>query len=302
MKYSISILLLLLLLCACSKNTPDAGSDLPPDEEINIPAAGSANSLEVVSWNIEMFPKTASTVSDVVEIIRDLDVDIIAMQEITSVQAFQQIVDSLPEYDGRVGTGATNGFALWPALLFRKSLVTLVSETYLFTNDSYLFPRAPYEVRLIAEKNGEIFDFRLLVLHLKASSGSENEARRRGAIQALENYLATRLQNSANDPDYVLAGDWNDLLEDPAGSNVFSAFLNKPEDYRFTTAPFAGSETEYTFIGGSFRSLIDHIMVTRAVDTSFVNSTEILKLDRFFPRYEIDVSDHRPVVTKFFMF
>ena len=46
------------------------------------PELGSTESLDFLTWNVEHYPKHSSTNSHLVEIIGDIDVDIIAFQEI----------------------------------------------------------------------------------------------------------------------------------------------------------------------------------------------------------------------------
>lgn len=301
-KFSL-LFLFALFLAGCNERLTDATEELPPSQQIETPAFGSEATLEIASWNIEMFPKSGQqTIESVKELIRDLDIDLFAIQEITDEDAFAELLDSLPDYDGRLGTGASD-FALWPAVIYKKDLVTVLDEGYLFTNDSYHHPRAPYRLHLRAEKGGQSFDFTLLVLHLKASGGAENEARRREAIRDLENYVEAQVQNPANDPDFIIAGDWNDLLNDPASTNVFEPFLSDTADYRFLTAPFAGSTSEFTYIGGTFNSLIDHIMITRPIGQLYPGiATQVLKIDQSYPQYEARVSDHRPVAARIAVF
>ncbi len=292
------LLFTLLLLVHCNERLPNATQNLPSSDRIDIPAFGLDNTLEIASWNIEQFPMHPRSVEDVREIINDLDIDIFAVEEITDADSFQALVNSLPDYDGRVGVGASN-FNLWPGIIFKKSLVTVLGEEFLFTNDSYTFPRAPYSLRLKVQKNNSVFDFTLIILHLKAQGDPESETRRRNAVQALENYITDKLNTPGEDPDYVLAGDWNDQLDDPPADNIFEPFLQKPQFYIFLTAPFAGSPTEYTFIGGSFRSLIDHILITTAIDSTYPGiTTRILKIDEDFSAYQNEVSDHRPVAAR----
>ena len=60
-----------------------------------------------------------------------------------------------------------------------------------------------------------------------------------------------------------------------------------------------GGLTEYSYIAGSFKSLIDHIMITTSVDSAYPNiKTKILKVDETFTLYLSEVSDHRPVASK----
>jgi len=288
-----------VIISSCNKRVNNENTVLPPGERISIPKFGTENTFEIASWNIEQFPKSNQTVSYVAEIIRDLDIDLFAVQEITNTNAFNALMDSLLEYDGVVETQSSPGFALWTGIIYRKSMISISNQQVLFTDDSYNFPRFPYSVYIRANYNNTTFDFTLIVLHLKAEDGNPTSAqRRKAAIDRLEQYVSDQLQQGG-DPDYIIAGDWNDLLDDPPSENVFLPFLNEPQMYTFLTLPFAGSSTEYTYIGGNYRSLIDHIMITASIDTTYNNIfTQIIKIDQIFSQYETEVSDHRPVATR----
>jgi exonuclease III len=291
----------LFVILACNKRINNDTGELPPEDRINIPAFGTDSTLEIATWNIQQFPKSASqTVESSFEIIQDLDIDLYAVEEITDLNSFNALVNSLTDYSGIVGTGASS-FALWPGIIYKNSVITVSNQQFLFTTDSYNFPRAPYSVYVEYSDGGNIFNFTLIVLHLKASSGgneSENIQRRRDAIIKLEQYIADKLQQGG-DPDYILAGDWNDKLDD-ISDNVFLPFINEqPQTYLFLTWPFRGSTTEYSYIGGSFRSLIDHLMITISMDLQYSHTTQILKIDQYFNQYINEVSDHRPVAARF---
>ena len=55
---------------------------------------GSDESLDLVSWNIEWFPKNNSTSAYVQEIITNLDADIYALQEIEDTTLLKNIVSN----------------------------------------------------------------------------------------------------------------------------------------------------------------------------------------------------------------
>ncbi len=292
-------ILLLVILASCNKRLPDAAEDIL---EINLPQFGEENSLEIISWNIEQFPKHSRTIVNVRDIILDLDVDIIAVQEITSADDFDRLIDSLNTasigaWEGRLSQLSTN---LSTGIVFKTSIVTVESDTHLFVGDFDFAGRPPYVLSLSARNNNRLFDFTLIVLHLKAFEDTESRERRRRAIQKLESWIASQLQNSNNDPDYILAGDWNDELDDPAPDNVFLPFLTDTTRYLFSTEQFIDVAGEFTFIGGNFESLIDHIMITRSIDAAYPNHTaQVLKIDQTFLEYPEQVSDHRPIGVKY---
>ena len=72
----IIFLFFLMIFFSCAKNKI-IDSSPPP---LNI---GADSSLDIITWNIEHFPKQGEiTVKYLMEIIDSIDVDIIAMQEI----------------------------------------------------------------------------------------------------------------------------------------------------------------------------------------------------------------------------
>lgn len=302
----ITVLILFGLWAGCNKRVNN-GNDvtLPDSVRIEIPEFGTDYSLDLVSWNIEWFPKLSSTtVRDVAEIIKDLDADIYALQEIADTNAFRDLINSLGDYDGVYsGDVYSSGEYQKTAILYKKNLITLSGVTALFTNDSYSFPRPPLQAYVTAHSNQKTFDFTLIVVHLKASGGAENEARRRSACQKLKNYLDGKIA-AGGDKDYIVAGDWNDVLTDPSPENVFQVFLNDTVHYRFLTRKLASDPlNNATYIGGTYRSIIDHILITSDVFPEYDNgTTEVIKVDRFFNKYVSEVSDHRPVGALFPVF
>jgi len=307
MKYSVikyfTILLCLQIFVASCNKRVNNDTTQPPQDRISIPEFGTQNTFEVACWNIEFFGNSPEhnaelQIIDVAEIIKDLNIDLFAVEEIASVAAFKALLDSLPNYDGVVATQTSPSFPLWTGIIYKKSIITISNEQILFTNDSYNFPRFPYSVYVRANQNNKAIDFTLIVLHLKAEDGNpSSQQRRKVAIQKLEQYVSDELQQGG-DPDYIIAGDWNDKLEDDSTQNVFNPFLLKPQQYTFLTLPFAGSQTEYTYIPGSFKSLIDHIMVTASIEADYNIDTQIIKVDQFFSQYLAEVSDHRPVAAR----
>ncbi len=302
MRFSIFItawIITLLLLASCNKRISDASEDLP---EVNLPKYGEETTLEVLSWNIEQFAKHGKTIGNVRDIILDLDADIFAVQEITASSDFERLLDSLnavsdAEWDGRLNRFSTN---LMTGIIYKKSIVTVEADTYLFVGDFDFAGRPPHVLYLNSQNNNKLFDFTLIILHLKAFQDPESRGRRQRAIQKLENWVSRQLQDPNNDPDFILVGDWNDELDQPAGENVFLPFLADTANYLFLTGRFVGIPGEFTFIGGGFESLIDHILMTRTVESAYpAFSSEILKIDQSFVNYEEQVSDHRPVGTKY---
>ena len=65
-----------------------------------LPDLNLENGIEVVTWNIENFPKLGQrTIDSVFNIITNLNADIYCLQEISNRNSFQNLVDELIEYD-----------------------------------------------------------------------------------------------------------------------------------------------------------------------------------------------------------
>ena len=60
---------------------------------------GTDTTIDIISWNIEWFPKNNSTADEVQEILNSLDADIYALQEIEDTLLLKQVVSNLPGYD-----------------------------------------------------------------------------------------------------------------------------------------------------------------------------------------------------------
>ena len=62
---------------------------------------GTTNNLDVVTWNLEWFAKSDQiTIDSLVVAINALDIDIVAVQEISNVAEFQNLISQLSGYSG----------------------------------------------------------------------------------------------------------------------------------------------------------------------------------------------------------
>ena len=109
---------------------------------------GTDSTLEVMTWNIEWFPKSGqATIDDVSAVIEALDVDVIAIQEIDSYNSFIQMVEDLQGWDGY----AVHSEYLSLAYIYNPAVVE-VSEIYpIFTSRDREFPRPPLVMEMTWE-------------------------------------------------------------------------------------------------------------------------------------------------------
>ena len=261
---------------------------------------GTEETLDIITWNIEWFPKNdQTTLQYVVEIIEAMDADIIAIQEVDDYFYFNDLVDFLAEYDGYYQSSNNRGLAY----LYKSDIISINNayELFLAPPESYNFPRFP----MVLDVNYYQEQGVLINNHYKCcgdgdldlNDSGDEETRRYNANLLLKDYMDTELNNVP----VVLLGDLNDILTDAPQDNVFQNFLDDPNNYLFTDIAIAmGPTTNYSY--PSWPSHIDHILINKELFTPFFadgGGVETIKVDDFlaggFQEYDQNVSDHRPV-------
>ena len=295
----IAIIAIVLLLAGCGatdKTTAPSG-DLNPFAEAKV---GTDSTLEVVTWNVQQFPKNGrATVDFLVEAIEALDADIVALQEITSVLDFRQVDAALPGYDGfRAGSA---GYDINLAYLYKNSGPLTVDSIYEILIDDDALPRHP----LVMQGS---FDGKPFVTinnhykccgdnHLELNNDWDEETRRYNASLDLQAYIQQHFAGQR----VIMVGDFNDELTDPAENNVFENFLDDPQEYRFADLAIAeGPSSGWSY--PSWPSHLDHILVTGPLFTALERPDSEVRVIRLFDylvsgwaEYDKNLSDHLPV-------
>ena len=263
---------------------------------------GQESTFEIITWNIEKFPKSGTITRDSVAIIvKALDADLIALQEISSKSHFNTLLDALPEFDGFYDPDYYGGLAY----IYKKNTVEIIEVKEIYSNNQYwnAFPRAPFVVEF-KFKGRTMF---CLNNHLKCcgngdldlSDESDEETRRYRAINYIKDYLEDELAGER----VFLVGDFNDELTDNINDNVFRKLLDNPDDYVFTDMEIAeGNSFDWSY--PNWPSHLDHIMVTNELFSALEDSnseTTVIRIENFmggFTTYDSKISDHRPVGLK----
>ena len=261
---------------------------------------GTEETLDIVTWNIEWFPKNdQTTLQYVVEIIEAIDADIIAIQEVDDYFYFNDLIDFLSDYDGYYQSSNNRGLAY----LYKSDIISINAayELFLAPPESNNFPRYPmvfdinyYQERVVLINN-----------HYKCCGNGaldledswDEETRRYNANNLLKNHIDTQLANTP----VVLLGDLNDILTDSQEDNVFQNFLDDANNYQFVDYNIAtGPSSNFSY--PSWPSHLDHILITKELFQPFMEDgagVETIKVDEFlaggFNEYDQNVSDHRPV-------
>ena len=135
-------------------------------DQWDIPKLGSDSKLDVMTWNCEFFPAAAdSTIIAMSEIINDIDVDIIAFQEIKKAAWFEKLLKTLPDYDYVI---SQNSSFFDQAYIYKKDLFKYIRISEPFSDNDYNFAgRPPFRLDLLMDyKNIEV-PLSLINLHMK---------------------------------------------------------------------------------------------------------------------------------------
>lgn len=267
--------------------------------EINF---STVETLEVVSWNLEYFPKNGqNTVDYVAAIINKLDADVIACQEVSDQSAFNSLISKLNNYSGYY-VQSTQGLAF----LYNNHRVDVNQFYEIYTGSGYSgpFPRRP----LVMDFNFQNKHFIVINNHLKCcgdgylniSDSWDEETRRLIAMDLLKSHIDLHFP----DKNVFVVGDYNDELTDPVGNNIFRNVLDDKENYLFADIGIAtGNPSGWSYPG--WPSHLDHILVTNELFSSLdddASKIEALKLELVlgggWDEYEENVSDHRPVALR----
>ena len=262
---------------------------------------GTDSTFELVSWNIEWFPKNGQVTADSVKtIIQSLAADVYALQEIEDTTLLKQVVSTIPGYACHFKFSHYGGLAY----VYNTNTVQVNEKYEIYTSQPYwnAFPRSPQVLELTF--NNE--DYVIINNHFKCcgdgtlntNDPNDEEMRRLSAVTLLKQYIDSLFI----DERVIIVGDLNDILTDPTPNNVFNSFLNDT-DYLFVDFPIAlGSSANFSF--PTWPSHLDHILISNELfaDFSKPNSElSCIRIDDYmssWSAYDYNISDHRPVGLK----
>ncbi|MFL2982891.1 MAG: endonuclease/exonuclease/phosphatase family protein [Candidatus Neomarinimicrobiota bacterium] len=262
---------------------------------------GALNSLDIVTWNIEWFPKNNQiTIDYVTDIIKQLDLDILAIQEVDDTTMFDQMLDSLPTYTGYYESSWFAGLAY----IYKTNEVEINDIFEIYTTSSYwnAFPRSPMVMDI--NFNGE--NYFIINNHFKCCGDGiidfddsyDEENRRYQAINLIKEYIDDYL----SEDKVIVLGDFNDDIAESPPNNVFQEILDDSLNYYFADINIAqGNSSGWSF--PNWPSHLDHILVTNELfNMSGNQSVQTIKIDEYlnggWNEYDQNISDHRPVGIK----
>ena len=292
MMKNIFTLCTLYLIFSCAN--PVEKETLNTPTESLLPNLDIENGIEIVTWNIEQFPKLGQrTIDSVASIITSLNADIYCLQEISDLSKFIDLVEILDGYS-YVESNATEYLNL--VVLYKNNQFLVRNQSDLFTDSMYDFAsRPPLRIEMTFTGENPI-DFTLINMHLKCCDNGFN--RRVSSANILYDYLNSSIQ--AGVVNHIIVGDWNDDISDQYSENSFNIFLDDTENYKYVTYENAHSGTNIHDSYPSYHSFIDHIMISKDLfDEAENGDVQTIRLGDYLSGYDQIISDHRPVVWRF---
>lgn len=263
---------------------------------------GTPSTFDVAQWNVLWLGNTHQGPTDealqlarVSEVLRSANVELWALQEVSSQAAFDSLVASLPGMGGLSATDPSipDGTRFYrsdeqrPALIYKRRAVTVTDARLILTEAQDDFAgRPPLQVALEVSINRQVTRMTVIVVHLKASGGVEDKARRARSAVALARHLET-LQGTV-----MILGDWNDGLT--------RSISGGPSPFpTFDGAEWLTLELERRGeVSSVFGSFIDHALVTKDLFDRH-RSTTVHDLRPARPDARTTTSDHFPVLHVF---
>jgi endonuclease/exonuclease/phosphatase family metal-dependent hydrolase len=265
---------------------------------------GTDSTLDIISWNVENFPKNGNTsVEYLAQAIEALDADIYAFQEIGDTNDFIDIINNMPQYEYSIGDWYYTALVI----VYKPAIVQNANIHEIYTSSSYwnAFPRSPFVIDFTCMGQ----NYTLINNHLKCcgdgdlemDNEDDEEYRRYLACNFLMNYVDDNLSNSRA----ILVGDFNDELNDNASDNVFQNFIDD-SNYRFEDMDIAnGNDANWSY--PNWPSHLDHILINNNlfdIADHTASSCEVIKVDDVFSSwwsYDSNLSDHRPIGVKIYL-
>jgi len=268
-----------------------------------VPAYGSSKTTDIASWNLFWYghPSYGSTNNSkqragVAEVIRNSRVDI---------WFFQEVVDS-SDLTAVLNESGTFGHIYSNYWQDQKIGIAWNAANWFLVSDSQLFPQNPASFasgRLPLFAHLVSLDYAdtlfLIGIHLKAHTGTDEKKRASYFNRRESAMLLNQWQVSHPAKKVIIAGDWNDDIDQSNYQDTLSPFsqvMDESGEYLFEKESYAGENSWYYG-----NSMIDHIWVNASIYASFKpNSQKILPLDWYLNAYPSEVSDNFPIFASFY--
>ncbi len=170
-------------------------------------SSAQVSSIRLMSWNLLNWPVTSNQIADSTErcphyrlVLDQLRPDILVTQENAATYSTTWFLNCALNANGneyRQGS-FINGYDTDNGIFYKDSVFEFISNTRIPTA-----LRDINEFKLVHKESGDTL--RIFSVHLKASSGSQNEAARAAEVDSLRKYTNSLPFNT----DFVVCGDFN---------------------------------------------------------------------------------------------
>lgn len=277
MKKLIIVILSMFLFLSCNEQEPD------PIYITDAITSSDQQTLDILSFNIQIFGRAKASKPEVMDIIVDIidDYDLISIQEMrdSSGDSARILYSMMPEYYEMwlsPREGRSNSKEQVIILYDTRELDFIESTNYPDPQD--IFERSPYTIYFRTD-NGE-FDFNFTSVHL---APGDVDAELLGLVSVINS-----LQQK--DKDIILVGDFNADGRYFDEDEIFDYFNDQEYEWVITNefdTTVAPSDNTY-----------DRIIINQEL-VQFVNEYGTIVFDDLVNGFEVkEVSDHYPVYMK----
>ncbi len=324
------------LLPRAFADIPCAVEFIPPGDTIGIP---KEDTFDVVAWNIEWFgdennsPVGQNPMSDAIQrdstatVLKRLNADVYAVEEIADDVLFAELVAQLPGYDYILSDATSNPGGTPPfqkvGFIYNTQTVSVVNTRAMFTaihplynggDDSALvnYPnstsrffasgRLPFLMTADVTINGTTERIDLIALHARANSGNDAQGRydmRKYDVEVLKDSLDANFANNK----VILLGDYNDDVDETVADitstiSSFQEYVDDTANYNIVSSALSEAGLR-SFV---FReNMIDHIAVTNELNEAYIENSVTVHYEVYDADYAFTTSDHFPVSARFLL-
>jgi len=273
---------------------PVAGSDVPLKE-----------TFDIATWNLEWFGNASHgpandslQIANVASVLKKIDADLYAVEEVSNSIAFQKLLSLLPGYHG---FEAHYSQTQKTAFIYKAATIDSISSQLIepagYSNWDYYWAngRPPFEFTFNATINGITKQIHAFDIHAKAMSDQTSYDRRINASKEFKTYLDNNLKTQ----NLIIMGDYNDDVDQSIFNNDPSPYNNFVADssyYRVITRLLSKRNEASTT---AYSDMIDHITVSNELYPVFYTNTQQVVKPEYIVDYSTTTSDHYPVFARF---
>ncbi|WP_031425283.1 endonuclease/exonuclease/phosphatase family protein [Flavimarina sp. Hel_I_48] len=321
---------------------PRLGADIPCAEPYVNPGSGSnipkEDTFDVAAWNIEWFgdegnsPAAGNPLSDpiqrdsVLTVLKGIDADVFAVEEISDDVLFAELVSLLPGYDYILSDAVSYPDGTPPfqkvGFIYKTETVTpiktqaLLATIHPYYNGGdasalvnypaeadrfYASGRLPFLMTANVTINGNSQEIDLIALHARANSGTSAQNRydmRKYDVEVLKDSLDVQFA----DRKVILMGDYNDDVDETVADGInttvssYVEYVNDAANYSVVTSVLS-DEGKRSYV---FReNMIDHILITDELFDTYLEGSATVNYEYYDADYTQTASDHFPVSARF---